>query len=168
MECMRIQPVTSHPGENALFIVLGLAQGDSVVEKVKDFAGKFSALTRSLSNRYPETKFNAILGFSSNAWDILFPQQEKPQELETFQEIKGPKYTAVSTPGDLFFHIRADRQALCYELGSIINEQLGKVTYPIDEVHGFRYFDGRAIIGFVDGTENPEPVIAAQWALVGN
>ncbi|MFH3976541.1 peroxidase, partial [Acinetobacter pittii] len=55
---MRIQPVTSHPGENALFIVLGLAQGDSVVEKVKDFAGKFSALTRSLSNRYPETKFN--------------------------------------------------------------------------------------------------------------
>ncbi|MBW3009973.1 Dyp-type peroxidase, partial [Acinetobacter baumannii] len=53
-------------------------------------------------------------------------------------------------------------------LGSIINEQLGKVTYPIDEVHGFRYFDGRAIIGFVDGTENPEPVIAAQWALVGN
>ncbi|MFI7825594.1 peroxidase, partial [Acinetobacter baumannii] len=43
---MRIQPVTSHPGENALFIVLGLAQGDSVVEKVKDFAGKFSALTR--------------------------------------------------------------------------------------------------------------------------
>ncbi|EMS5087470.1 Dyp-type peroxidase domain-containing protein, partial [Acinetobacter baumannii] len=111
---MRIQPVTSHPGENALFIVLGLAQGDSVVEKVKDFAGKFSALTRSLSNRYPETKFNAILGFSSNAWDILFPQQAKPQELETFQEIKGPKYTAVSTPGDLFFHIRADRQALCY------------------------------------------------------
>lgn len=121
-----------------------------------------------MSNRYPETKFNAILGFSSNAWDILFPQQAKPQELETFQEIKGPKYTAVSTPGDLFFHIRADRQALCYELGSIINEQLGKITYPIDEVHGFRYFDGRAIIGFVDGTENPEPVIAAQWALVGN
>ena len=35
-------------------------------------------------------------------------------------------------------------------------------------MHGFRYFDGRAIIGFVDGTENPEPVIAAQWALVGN
>ena len=56
MECMRIQPVTSHPGENALFIVLGLAQGDSVVEKVKDFAANFSALTRSLSNRYPESK----------------------------------------------------------------------------------------------------------------
>lgn len=168
MECMRIQPVTSAPGENALFIVLGLAQGDSVIEKVKDFAANFSALTRSLFNRYPESKFNATLGFSSNAWDILFPEQAKPQELQPFQEIRGPKYTAVSTPGDLFFHIRADRQTLCYELGNIINQQLGKVTYPIDEVHGFRYFDGRAIIGFVDGTENPEPVIAAEWALVGD
>ncbi|MGK3627563.1 Dyp-type peroxidase, partial [Acinetobacter sp. A11] len=165
---MRIQPVTSAPGENALFIVLGLAQGDSVIEKVKDFAANFSALTRSLFNRYPDSKFNATLGFSSNAWDILFPEQSKPQELQPFQEIRGPKYTAVSTPGDLFFHIRADRQTLCYELGNIINQQLGKVTYPIDEVHGFRYFDGRAIIGFVDGTENPEPVIAAQWALVGD
>ncbi len=126
MECMRIQPVTSAPGENALFIVLGLAQGDSVVEKVKDFAANFSALTRSLFNRYPDSKFNATLGFSSNAWDILFPEQSKPQELQTFQEIRGPKYTAVSTPGDLFFHIRADRQTLCYELGNIINQQLGK------------------------------------------
>ena len=96
---MRIQPVTSHPGENALFIVLGLAQSDSVVEKVKDFAGKFSALTRSLSNRYPETKFNAILGFSSNAWDILFPQQAKPQELETFQEIKVQNTQPFQHPG---------------------------------------------------------------------
>ncbi|SPL72629.1 Dyp-type peroxidase [Acinetobacter stercoris] len=164
----RIQPVISRPGENALFIVLGLKEGDSAVETVIDFAANFSALTRSLSNRFPQSNFNATLGFSSNAWDKLFVNQSKPSELETFQEIKGPKYTAVSTAGDLFFHIRADRQALCYELGSIIQEQLSNVTYPVDEVHGFRYFDGRAIIGFVDGTENPEPEIAAEYALVGD
>ncbi len=91
MECMRIQPVTSHPGENALFIVLGLAQGDSVVEKVKDFAGKFSALTRSLSNRYPETKFNAILGFSSNAWDILFHTASKASRIRNISRNQRPK-----------------------------------------------------------------------------
>ncbi|NUF43753.1 peroxidase, partial [Acinetobacter pittii] len=56
---MRIQPVTSAPGENALFIVLGLAQGDSVIENVTDFAANFSALTRSLFTRYPASKFNA-------------------------------------------------------------------------------------------------------------
>ncbi len=91
MECMRIQPVTSHPGENALFIVLGLAQGDSVVEKVKDFAGKFSALTRSLSNRYPETKFNAILGFSSNAWGFFISTASKASRIRNISRNQRPK-----------------------------------------------------------------------------
>lgn len=163
----RIQPVLNRPGENALFIVLGLNQEDSITDTIIDFSANFSALTRSLTNRFPDAQFSATMGFSSRAWDQLFPNQSKPQELETFKEIKGPKYTAVSTAGDLFFHIRADRQALCYELGSIIQEQLKDVTHSIDEVHGFRYFDGRAIIGFVDGTENPEPEIAAEYALVG-
>lgn len=163
----RIQPVLNRPGENALFIVLGLNQEDSITDTIIDFSANFSALTRSLTNRFPDAQFSATMGFSSHAWDQLFPNQSKPQELETFKEIKGPKYTAVSTAGDLFFHIRADRQALCYELGSIIQEQLKDVTHSIDEVHGFRYFDGRAIIGFVDGTENPEPEIAAEYALVG-
>ncbi|WP_445115959.1 Dyp-type peroxidase [Acinetobacter sp. WZC-1] len=167
MQLKRIQPVMSRPGENALFIVLGLEQGDLAVDTVIDFAANFSALTRSLTNRYPDSGFNATMGFGSDAWDRLFPDQPKPAELSPFKEIAGPKYTAVSTPGDLFFHIRADRQALCYELASIIQQQLHEVTSPIDEVHGFRYFDGRAIIGFVDGTENPEPEIAAEYALVG-
>ena len=120
-----------------------------------------------MSNRYPETKFNAILGFSSNAW-IFYFTASKASRIRNISRNQRPKIHSRFNTRDLFFHICADRQVLCYELGSIINEQLGKVTYPIDEVHGFRYFDGRAIIGFVDGTENPEPVIAAQWALVGN
>lgn len=168
MTITRIQPVTSHPGENALFIVLGLSLTENVKEKIIDFSANFSALTRSLRNRFPKDNFNAVMGFSSNAWDMLFEGQPKPHELVTFKEIKGPKYTAVSTPGDLFFHIRAERQALCYELASIIYEQLKDLTHPVDEVHGFRYFDGRAILGFVDGTENPEPEIAAEYALVGS
>ena len=167
MKNTRVQPVMSRPGENAVFIVLGLGESDAVVETVRNFSANFSALTRSLTNRFPDAQFNATLGFGSKAWDRLFPELSKPKELVEFEEIKGPKYTAVSTPGDLFFHIRADRQALCFELASIIQQQLKNVSYPIDEVHGFRYFDGRAIIGFVDGTENPEPEIAAEYALVG-
>ena len=96
--------------------------------------------------------------------DVYYFQNN--QSLKSYNHFKiRVRNTAVSTPGDLFFHIRADRQTLCYELGNIINN-LVKVTYPIDEVHGFRYFDGRAIIGFRWNRE-PEPV-AAQWALVGD
>ena len=168
MSHTRIQPVTDRPGENALFIVLGLNAGTAAENELKDFAAGFSALTRSLTNRFPNSQFNATMGFGSEAWDRLFPNERKPKELSPFQAIKGPKYTAVSTPGDVFFHIRADKPAMCYEMADLINLQLKDITQPIDAVQGFRYFDGRSIIGFVDGTENPEPEIAAEYALVGD
>ena len=85
----------------------------------------------------------------------FFPEQDIPKELKTFETIKGAKYTAVSTPGDILLHIRAKQMGLCFEFASIIDEKLKGVVDSIDETHGFRYMDGKAIIGFVDGTENP-------------
>lgn len=87
--------------------------------------------------------------------ETTFPEQGNPKELKTFETIKGAKYIAVSTPGDILLHIRAKQMGLCFEFASIIDEKLKGVVDSIDETHGFRYMDGKAIIGFVDGTENP-------------
>lgn len=149
------QDVTEKPGENAIFIVYGLNDGKESIEKVKDLCTNFSALIRSMRNRFPDLEFSCVIGFGPEAWQRLFPSMNKPKELEPFIEIKGDKYTAVSTPGDLFFHIRAKRMGACFEMASIIEQKLKGVVASIDEVHGFRYFDGKSIIGFVDGTENP-------------
>ncbi|MDF7676167.1 Dyp-type peroxidase [Neisseriaceae bacterium ESL0693] len=167
MQHVRIPPVVTFPGNNAIFITLGIHNNDSAHQAVLDFAANFSALLRSFNNRFHGEHFNALLGIGSDGWDRLFPNQPKPKELVPFTEIKGARYTAVSTPGDLFFHIRADRHDICFEFAAIIQEQLANATYAIDETHGFRYLDGRAIIGFVDGTENPEDVLKADYALVG-
>jgi putative iron-dependent peroxidase len=165
----RLQPVIHNlASENALFIVLGINDTDTAAATIIDFSSGFSALTRSLSNRFPAANFGAVVGFGSKAWDRLFPDQPKPAELTEFQAIKGKKHTAVSTPGDLFIHIRANNVAICYELASIIHSALKDATHCISEVKGFRYFDGRAILGFVDGTENPEDVIARSAAYVGS
>ena len=107
------------------------------------------------------------MGFGADAWSKLFPELAKPEELVAFKEIKGEKHTAVSTSGDLFFHIRSKKPDTCYEIAQLISNTLQEVTVPIDEVHGFRYFDGRAIIGFVDGTENPE-FDTYQYAVIGD
>ena len=45
---------------------------------------------------------------------------------------------------------------LCFELARLIADALDGAVDVADEVHGFRYFDERDILGFVDGTENPE------------
>ena len=149
------QDVTGKQGENAIFIVYGLKQSDNTIKQVKDLCANFSALIRSMRNRFPEMQFSCTIGFGADAWKQLFPEQGNPKELKTFETIKGAKYIAVSTPGDILLHIRAKQMGLCFEFASIIDEKLKGVVDSIDETHGFRYMDGKAIIGFVDGTENP-------------
>lgn len=163
------QAVTDCSGENAIFIVYGLKESPDTQERVKDVCANLSALIRSMQNRFPDAGFSAVLGFGADAWTRLFSGQAKPEELETFKEIKGGKYTAVSTPGDLLFHIRAKRMGLCFEFASIIDQKLQGVAESIDETHGFRYMDGKAIIGFVDGTENPRVDLnPLRFALIGD
>ena len=44
---------------------------------------------------------------------------------------------------------------------------LGGAIAIADEVQGFQYFDRRDLLGFVDGTENPEDQEAIDAALIG-
>ena len=165
---MNSQGVTEKPGENAIFMVFGLLDKEDTTEKVKELCGNFAAIVRSMRNRFPQLEVSGVMGFGADAWGRLFPGKVRPKELMTFQPIEGEKYTAVSTPGDLFFHLRAKKMDACFEMASIISMALSDITTHIDEVHGFRYFDGRAIIGFVDGTENPENGDAVDFATIGD
>ena len=163
------QSVTAHPGENVIFIVYKITDTPETLDKIKDVCSNFAGLTRSIQNRFQEAQFCSTIGFGAAAWKKYFPNQDMPKELTEFQEIKGDKHTAVSTPGDLFFHIRARKMGICYEFASIIDAKLEGVVEAIDETHGFRYMDGKAIIGFVDGTENPNvDAEAAQFAIIGD
>ncbi|HGD3318979.1 TPA: Dyp-type peroxidase [Proteus mirabilis] len=153
---MKYQDVTKTPCENAYFLVFNLINSSETRPTLIDFCNNLSGLLRSMRTRFPELDVSCVMGFGADAWSKLFPNQAKPRELNTFKQINGDVYTAVSTPGDLFFHIRALKVSACYELAAIISQKLNSIATSEDEVHSFRYFDGRSIIGFVDGTENPE------------
>lgn len=163
------QAVTAHAGKNVIFIVYKINNTKEATDKIKDLCSNFAGMTRSIQNRFQDAQFCATIGFGAEAWSRLFPQQGKPKELETFKEIKGEKYTAVSTPGDLFFHIRSKDMGISFEFAQILNDKLKGAVESIDETHGFRYMDGKAIIGFVDGTENPAvDANAADYAVIGD
>lgn len=66
------------------------------------------------------------------------------------------------------FHIRATRMDLCFELAAQIMSRIGDAVCPVDEVHGFKYFDDRDLLGFVDGTENPVDQAAIVAAIIGD
>ena len=56
---------------------------------------------------------------------------------------------------------------LCFAMSVQIMARLGSAVSTADEVDAFRYFDGRDLVGFVDGTENPQDEEAIESTLVG-
>jgi len=133
---------------------------------VRSLCGELAALLRAVGFRDIESGLSCVMGFGSEAWDRLFGPP-RPAELHPFREIRAGSRHAVATPGDLLFHIRARRMDLCFELATQVMASLGTAVSPADEVHGFRYFDDRDLLGFVDGTENPTGQAAVDAVVVG-
>jgi porphyrinogen peroxidase len=115
--------------------------------------------------RIPEGDLTCVAGVGAAVWDRLFGLP-RPDGLHPFRELNGPRHSAPATPGDLFFHIRAHRLDLCFELAQLLIERLNGYARVVDEVHGFRSFDERDLLGFVDGTENPEGIAARAAVLI--
>jgi porphyrinogen peroxidase len=148
------QPVSAPLTQAAIFLVLTINPGDEHRAPVLSLCADLSGLLRSVGFRALESSLSCIMGFGSAAWDRLFGSP-RPADLHPFREFRSGTRYAVATPGDLLFHIRAKRMDLCFELASQIMARLGGAVTTTDEVHGFRYFDERDLLGFVDGTENP-------------
>lgn len=158
------QPVTSSQAAAAVFLVVSVKPGGEAA--VRDLLPDLAGLQRSVRSRLPAGGLSCVAALGSAVWDRLF-SGPRPAGLHPFRELAGAKYIAIATPGDLLFHIRASQQDLCFELVAQIMDRLSGWVTVDDEVAGFRYFDERDLLGFVDGTENPVARAAAQAALVG-
>ena len=159
------QPVAAPLTRAAIFLVATLHPGPENRATLRSFCGDLPALLRAVGFRDLEGGLSCVLAFGSDAWDRVFGVP-RPAQLHPFREIRAGTRHAVSTPGDLLFHIRAKRMDLCFELATQIMARLGDAVSEVDEVHGFRFFDNRDLLGFVDGTENPAGNAAVEAVLV--
>jgi len=160
------QPVSAPLTRAALFLVVTINPGPGNQAAARSFCGELAALIRAVGFRDLEAGLSCVMGIGSEAWDRLFGSP-RPSELHPFREIQAGSRHAVSTPGDLLFHIRAKRMDLCFEMATQIMTRLGDAAAVVDEVHGFRYFDDRDLLGFVDGTENPRGEAVVEAAIIG-
>ncbi len=160
------QPILNVPTEAAIFLVLTVEPRAEA--EVGEFLADVSGLKRSVGFRVPEADLTCVVGIGAKLWTSLTSAGPQPSGLHPFRELIGDRHRAVSTPGDLVFHIRAHRFDLCFELAQRLTERLGDSATVVDEVHGFRSFDERDVLGFVDGTENPEGAAASDAVLIGD
>lgn len=151
----------------AAFLVLTVKDDETSLAKVRSVLGSTDDLIKNITIRDISRTFTCNVGIGHRIWDQL-TGRPAPKELAPFKEIKGAKHTAVSTPGDLLYHIRAKSMDLIVEFEKILLEAFGDAVVPVDDVAGFRYFDGRDLLEFVDGTANPDGLALPAATVVGD
>ena len=161
----KAQDVWKDVGKNVSFVVLKLKRENLAAdqEAIAEFADRSQAIERSMMIRAADANLKVSIGFSRTAWDYLFLNAVVPKQLETYTTLTGPEYSMPASEG----HVRAGDEAVVYEVVRQFMVFLEPIATVLDVTKGFRYFEGRAIIGFIDGTEAPAEFEAADYALVG-
>ncbi|MGB6244387.1 Dyp-type peroxidase [Gordonia sp. (in: high G+C Gram-positive bacteria)] len=159
------QTILTRKTSAAVFLVLTINDGGE--GRMREALADLPGLTTAVGSRAPEAALTAVAAIGSDAWDRLY-SGARPRSLRPFTELTGATHTAPATPGDVLLHVKADRMDLCFEVGQRWTERLGDAVSTVEEVHGFRYFDLRDVIGFVDGTENPTGQDAVDAITVGD
>jgi putative iron-dependent peroxidase len=161
----RPQPILTPLTPAAIFLVVTIDDGGE--DTVHDAFADLSGLVRAVGFRNPAAHLTLVTGIGSTAWDRLFAGP-RPAELHPFPELIGARHHAPATAGDLLFHIRGESMDVCFELGGRVLASMAGAVTVVDEVHGFRFFEQRDLLGFVDGTENPDGPEAVEAAQIGN
>jgi putative iron-dependent peroxidase len=162
------QNVTDYTNNNTIFMVWNFKDNLEVREVFNRLCKLIINLNNSANVRFPVSRASCVMGIGHDAWLRLGLPTPLPTELVNFAPIIGEKHTAVASKGDLHFHIRADTTSICYDMAAAIADVLDPVAISIEEIHGFRYWDSRSILGFVDGTENPHGQDRELFSMVGS
>jgi putative iron-dependent peroxidase len=160
------QSVEAPLSRSAVFLVMTAGGSDADLAQVREALGMVGDLVKNVGFRDLAGRLSCVVGIGSALWDRLSPER-RPIDLHPFTPIRGPVHSAPSTPGDLLFHIRAEREDLTFELERQLLDVIGGAVRVVDETTGFRYFDARDLLGFVDGTANPTGAELPDAALIG-
>ena len=151
----------------AVFLVVTVASEPAALAKVASVLGDLDDLVKTVGFRDLNGRLSCIAGIGHDLWDCL--RFQKPAGgVEAVRADQGtgscgPLNTgrpAVPYPGRTSRHV--------FEFERILLDNLGAAVTVVDEVSGFRYFDARDLLGFVDGTANPTGLDLPASALVGD
>lgn len=152
------------PSDHARFIVLrlGTLSPDGLKKQLQTL---FSTRDR-LITQHPDAQIKTSVAFGQTLWQSLY--EKTPEGLKILEPIHG-SFNMPAVPADVLIHIASARADICFALSQSFFEGIQDQVEVLDERVCFRYFDGRDITGFIDGTENPQfPDDRAETALLGD
>ena len=151
------------PSDHARFIVLRLQ--DLSLEELKQQLELLFSTRDRLITQHPQAQIKTAVAFGPELWSRLYSQS--PAGFQQLEPIQG-SFDMPVVPADVLIHIASARADICFALSQAFFEGIRDKVHVLDERVCFRYFDGRDITGFIDGTENPQfPDDRAEVALLG-
>jgi len=126
---------------------------------------RLHALIQRLSDQFSESNLSAVIAIGAGYWDTLYPNA-RPQDLQSFPPLIVDDLDMPASPYDLFLQIRSDR----YDVLHLAAQQCLQLLQPYielqEQVHAFRYMDGRDLTGFIDQPRAPKGRRKRELALV--
>lgn len=151
------------PSDHARFIVLRLK--NLSIEDFKEQLEQLFTTRDRLITQHPNAQIKTGVAFGLELWAKLYDQA--PVGFKQLEPIQG-SFDMPVVPADVLIHIASARADICFALSQAFFEGIRNQVEVLDERVCFRYFDGRDITGFIDGTENPQfPDDRAEVALLG-
>jgi putative iron-dependent peroxidase len=157
--------ICAEPNLHALFLTFTVVDDDPQAMRVK--LAQILELFNHFDDEYYEAMVSGIIAIGTNYWYELYPDII-PRELAPFPDIHCEDRNAPNSPGDLLIIVKADRMDICHAIGVQVIELLQPQVDLFEEVRGFRYLDGRDLMGFVDGAQNPRGMKKHAAALVSD
>ncbi len=117
----RSQAVLGPPTQAAIFLVATVDEGGEAA--VRELLAEVGGTRRAVGFRAIEGDLRCVVGIGSDLWTRI-AGAPRPAGLHPFAEVAGARHTAIATPGDLLFHLRAGRLDLCFELAALLAERL--------------------------------------------
>ena len=126
---------------------------------------RLHSLIQRLSDQFSESNLSAVIAIGAGYWDTLYPAA-RPRDLQTFPPLIVDDLDMPASPYDLFLQIRSDR----YDVLHLAAQQCMQLLQPYieiqEQVHAFRYMDGRDLTGFIDQPRAPKGKRKRELALV--
>lgn len=137
--------ICSEPNLHGLVLLFNALDGHAV--SLRRQFGLFSHTSAKLAEQFSEANLNSTLAIGAAFWDTIYPDC-RPHGLESMKPLFAGDIEMPTSPADFVFYIRADR----YDVLHLASQQLSALVVAhadlIDQIHMFRFMDGRALTGF--------------------
>lgn len=126
---------------------------------------RLPALIQRLSDQFSESNLSAVVAIGVGYWDTLYVNQ-RPKDLQPWSALTVDDIDMPALPFDLLLQIRADRYDVLHLAVQQCFQLLNQHVELAEQIHAFRYMDGRDLTGFIDQPDAPRGRRKRELALI--